>query len=223
MCGRFALWNDPGEIARELGVQAPPDLTKRYNVAPSQLIPAVRANSENNRELVRLVWGLVPFWAKERRIGYRMINARAESIAQKSAFKVSFRRRRCLIPASGFFEWRRTEDKGKQPYFVRLKNRDLLAFAGLWDRWKDRESGEEIESCTIITTEANELVRRLHDRMPAVVRSEHYGQWLDPGTTEPKRLQKLLGPYPAGEMEIHPVSRDVNSPANDRPDVVEPS
>lgn len=223
MCGRFALWSAPEDVAEEFGVEEPPELERRYNIAPSQPIPAVRADKGNNRELALLAWGLVPFWARERNIGYKMINARAESVARKSAFKAAFQRRRCLIPANGFFEWQRREGRGKQPYFVRLKNRELLAFAGLWDRWTDRETGEVVESCTIITTDANELVIRLHDRMPVVISPDRYGEWLDTGNRDPGRLQPLLAPYPSQEMEIYPVSKDANSPANDSPDVVQPS
>ncbi|MCJ7603688.1 MAG: SOS response-associated peptidase, partial [Desulfobulbaceae bacterium] len=167
MCGRFAL-PTPEELAGHFNLKKTPGLEPRYNIAPSQDVAAVRLISGTpDRELVMLKWGLIPFWAKDKKIGYKMINARAEGITGKTAFRAAFLQRRCLVPAFGFFEWLHMT-KTKQPYFVRLKETDILAFAGLWEHWQG-EDGEIIESCTIITTSANQTVGKIHDRMPAII------------------------------------------------------
>jgi putative SOS response-associated peptidase YedK len=221
MCGRFTLKAEPKEIEKEFDatVKQAAEYQKRFNIAPSQMIAAVR-QFENDRSVFGLKWGLVPSWAKDQKIGNRMINARAESLVEKPSFRNSFRARRCLIPSSGFYEWKRLDGKkGKQPFYFFLKDKPVFGFAGLWETWKDEE-GKELESCTIITTEANSVLATVHDRMPVIIKPEDYQVWLDPKEMDTERLQKLLVPYPAEEMFSHAVSTQVNSPASDSPDLI---
>jgi putative SOS response-associated peptidase YedK len=193
----------------------------RYNIAPSQEVAAVRHDEAGNeRQAAWLQWGLVPPWALDPAVGYRMINARGETVATKPAFREAFRRRRCLLVADGFYEWQRGT-KPKQPYYIRLNKDRPFAFAGLWQRWHKGE--RVIESCTIITTEANELVAALHDRMPVILKEQDYDAWLDPHVDDAGRLKSLLSPYPAGQMTAYPVSTAVNSPRHDGPDCIEPA
>lgn len=214
MCGRFALFLFEDTLPTEFGARISFDLTPRYNVAPSQPILALRASPETGKgEFVWLRWGLVPHWAQDVAIGNRMINARAETVAEKPAFRDAFRRRRCLVPASGFFEWRKRERR-KQPYYIRMKDGRPFAFAGLWDRWV-APYGQAVESCTLITTDANDLLVQLHDRMPVILPSTAYDLWLDPGNSDRGRLLPLLHPHPAEEMEAYPVGFFVNDPKTD--------
>lgn len=200
-----------------------PPRTPRYNIAPTQPVPVVRCEPQGTppqRELVELHWGLIPHWAKDPKIGARMINARAETITQKPAYKAAMRRRRCLLPADGFFEWR-SEGGRKQPYFIDLRDDGLFAFAGLWESWEGPDHSS-IESCTLLTTEPNELIRPIHNRMPVLLPPEAYDLWLDPAEQDPARLLPLLRPYPAERMRAHAVSTLVNSPRNDSPACIAP-
>jgi putative SOS response-associated peptidase YedK len=204
MCGRFSQ-AQIAELDREVfKLLSLPALPPRYNVAPTQEVAVVRQPSEaTERSLDLLRWGLIPHWAKDPAIGNRMINARAESVADKPAFRDSFRERRCLVPADGFYEWAKTKH-GKQPYYVRVLGGRLFAFAGLWDSWRD-PAGEPRETFTIITTEPNELLRQVHNRMPVIL------------------APKLLRPYPTQQMSYYAVSRYVNSPDNEGPECVRPA
>lgn len=186
-------------------------LALRFNVAPTQDIPIVR-QTEAGRELAIVRWGLIPSWSKDAKSGPLLINARSETAAEKPAFRSAFKSRRCLIPADGFYEWKKIGNK-KQPYHFRLTDGHLLAFAGLWERWK------EIESCTIFTTAANELSGQFHDRMPAILSPNDYAEWLDPQSKEPG---KLLTPFPASEMEAVAVNPIVNNARNEGPECIEP-
>jgi putative SOS response-associated peptidase YedK len=198
-----------------------PPLTPRYNVAPTQMVPAVRLKSEKKeRELVMLKWGLIPAWAKDAAIGSQMIMARADTVAEKPAFKSAFQKRRCLMVADGFYEWQKTNGK-TQPYFIGLKDQDPFAFAGLWERWKNPE-GDAVESCALITTDANDIVRPIHDRMPVILQPKYYDAWLDPEVQDVEKLQKLLVPYPAERMRAYPVSFLINDPKNEDPKCIEP-
>jgi len=218
MCGRFALPN-PKKIAGHFNLKNIPDLAPRYNIAPSQDIVAVRfLPNASTRELVLLNWGLIPFWAKDKKIAYKMINARAETIADKPAFRGAFKHHRCLIPASGFFEWSH-KNKIKQPYFIGLKDAPIFAFAGLWEHWEG-DNGEIIESCTIITTDANKTVGSMHDRMPVIIEPGQYDRWLA-SETEKKNLLSLLVPFPDKAMLAYPVGLEVNNPKNDNPNCLE--
>jgi putative SOS response-associated peptidase YedK len=203
-------------------VDAPP-LKARYNIAPSQPVPVVRlkpGGAKPNRELVLLHWGLIPSWAKDPKIGNRMINARAESLAEKPAFRRALQHRRCLIVTDGFYEWQGT-GKAKQPYFIRFCDDRPFAFAGLWESWEGPDHAA-VDSCTIITTNANELTQKIHDRMPIILPSKTYDVWLDPAMQNVEKLTPLLIPFSSDEMEAYPVSTLVNSPVNEDPRCVEP-
>jgi len=224
MCGRFTL-RTPMKAVADVFDLAPVSsdwakLTQlRFNIAPSQEVAAVRWDGDRNcRDLAWLFWGLIPHWADDPAIGNRMINARAETVATKPAFRDAFRHRRCLVLADGFFEWQRRHG-AKQPHYIRLKDNQPFAFAGLWERWQKADVA--IESCTIITIEANALLRPLHDRMPAIVDPQQFDLWLDPAVQEPKILTGLLGPWPAEKMVAYPVSTVVNSPRHDSPECIE--
>ncbi|HEX8195908.1 MAG TPA: SOS response-associated peptidase [Pyrinomonadaceae bacterium] len=222
MCGRFSLGATDAEILAEFKAarEQAEEHQKRFNIAPSQIIAAVR-QIESERILSSLKWGLIPGWAKSADIGNKMINARAETISEKPSYKNAFRSRRCLIPTSGFYEWQKTGDKGaKQPFYFYLKDKSVFGFAGLWESWTDKETGEEIESCTIITTEANEVLKPVHDRMPVIIKPEDYELWVDEKVKDTEKLEKLLAPYPADEMSAHPVSRQVNSPSFDDEELI---
>jgi putative SOS response-associated peptidase YedK len=190
-----------------------PDLPPRYNIAPSQDIAAVRISPKTEkRELALLHWGLIPFWADDPKVGYRTINARAETVATKPAFREAFCKRRCLVVADGFYEWKKTNGP-KQPYFIHVKGGEPFAFAGLWERWK--REGKETQSCSIIVTDANEVLEPIHDRMPVILSPDDHDIWLDADFEDGKKLQSLLRPFPADEMEAYPVSTLVNNPKND--------
>ena len=221
MCGRFTQTAKPKAIEEEFKAPVPPDvlLKPRYNIAPTQIIPAV-LESAGERIVSELRWGLIPAWAKDAAIGSRLINARSETLSEKPSFKNAFRRRRCLIPASGFYEWQRVEKGAKQPFYFRLKDKDVFGFAGLWEEWLDKETGEAVETCTIITTEANKVLEPVHDRMPVILQPKDYEQWLDEKESNTDALRQLLAPFPAAEMTSHAVSRAVNSPTSDSPELI---
>ena len=222
MCGRYTL-SDPGDLVTELGVEVQGDLglEPRYNIAPTQSVPAVRQRAEDGaRELWLFHWGLIPYWAKEASIGNRMINARSETAAEKPSFRNAFKRRRCLILTDGFYEWVKM-GKGKQPHHIHFEGRRPFVFAGLWEYWSKGPEGP-IESCTILTTEANETIQPLHHRMPVILDREHWDLWLDPTVSEREVLQPLLKPYAEGALRYEPVSKLVNNPRNDVPQCLDP-
>ncbi len=222
MCGRYFL-TAPGEVLAELfELDEKPPIKPRYNIAPTQEVAIVRARPAGGRELAFVHWGLVPHWAKERGIGNRMINARAETLAEKPAFRDSFKRHRCLIPADGFYEWQKV-GAAKQPWLVRRRDGAPFAFAGLWSRWRDPAGPESLDSTAIVTTNANPLVAPIHDRMPVILPPESWASWLDPGSHDRVRLDPLLIPFDPAAMEAFPVSRRVNRPANDDPACLEPA
>lgn len=221
MCGRYTLTASAEDLAGWFGTTGPlPELVPSYNIAPTQEVPVVGVDGEGERRLRLLKWGLVPSWANDPEIGARMINARAESVADKPAYRAAFKRRRCLIPADGFYEWQKQNGGPKQPFHVKMENGEPFAFAGLWESWQGEE--ETVRSCAIITTDANEMLGEIHDRMPVILSPDSYGTWLDPELQDADKLLPLLQPCPPGEMEVYPVSRTVNSPANDEPSCVEP-
>ena len=226
MCGRFTQFAVT-KVAKALQLEII-DLLPRYNVAPSQPVAAIVQMPETDRRSwLWLRWGLIPSWAKDPAIGtsttlsnhYKLINARSETVAEKPSFRYAFKHRRCLIPTNGFYEWQRLEGKKgkKQPYFIGLQNDDPFTLAGLWERWESKE-GDTLETCTILTTEANELVSPIHDRMPVILQPQDYDRWLDPNFKQNDKLQGLLKPYAAAAMKAYPVSIMVNSPKNDRPE-----
>ena len=219
MCGRYFLTTPGDVLAAELELESVPEVEPRYNIAPSQPVAIVRAAGPG-RELAQVTWGLIPGWAKERAIGNRLINARGETVAEKPSFRDAFRKRRCLIPADGFYEWKKLTT-GKQPFVLRRKGGGPIAFAGLWSSWKNPESGEAFETCAIVTTTPNELAATVHDRMPVLLGTGARSTWLD-SAAELEALSSLLAPSPAAEMEAYPVSRRVNDPGNDDPACIEP-
>jgi len=220
MCGRFTITLDPGEIQELLNLGPFVHIHQpRYNVAPSQPIPIVKDLETKSIELYK--WGLVPFWAKDPNVGYKMINARSETAHKKPSFRAAFKHRRCLIIADGFFEWHADTKGGpKTPYLFKLKNDYPFTFAGLYEHWPI-PSGGELHTCTILTCQPNELVIDFHNRMPVMLGEDKRWSWLDPQAKEADLLD-LLGPYPADEMTCFAVSRAVNSPKNDRPEIIEP-
>jgi len=221
MCGRFTLTADVNAIQEAFPwVNVPPGLQPRYNIAPSQPVAVVPNDGKNRLDFY--TWGLIPSWAKDPSIGNRMINARSETLAEKPSFRTSYKRRRCLVLADGFYEWRQ-EAKGqpKTPMYIRLESGDPFAFAGLWDQW-NAPDGSTILSCTIITTQPNSLVEHIHNRMPVILPPQAYDAWLMPGEQSPTELAHWLVPYPAEEMMAYPVSRQVNSPNNESPEVIVP-
>lgn len=219
MCGRYNLISDAGALVDFFRTVNRLDTQPRYNIAPSQDVPVVRAG-KSGRELVLMHWGLVPHWARDRKIAYHTINARAETVASKPAFRDAFRRHRCLVPATGFYEWK-ADKKGKQPYNIRVGDGKLFAFAGLWAHWT-RHPEAPLDSFSIIVTDANEAVRPVHERMPVILHPDDYETWLDPTIRDPARLQPLLRPCPASWVNSYPVGRLVNTPANDEPECLEP-
>ncbi len=221
MCGRYELHSHPAVIALAFGLAHPPEVHARYNIAPTTDVPIVRVNSEGRRELVRMRWGLVPRWAKDPSIGARMINARGETIADKPSFQMAYRRHRCLLPADGFYEWMPTghgESARKQPQHVGMADGSVFGFAGLYERWRS-EAGEVLDTCTIVTTDANALLRPVHDRMPLIVPPEHYARWLDPANVD---VADLIVPYPSDAMTYYAVSPRVNSVRFDDASLIEP-
>ena len=220
MCGRYTLSKPKKIKAKELKVkQQEFDLLKpRYNIAPSQQVTAIL--NEDERHVSSVKWGLIPVWAKDEAIGYKMINARSETLLEKPSFKSLLPTRRCLILADGFFEWLDT-GRGKQPYFIHLRSGEPFTFAGLWSHWKNPK-GEEIKSCTIITCGPNKLIEKIHNRMPVILDAEAQELWLNPENQERRALTSLLNPYPEKEMEAYPVSKIVNLPVNDSEDCIFP-
>lgn len=223
MCGRYTLRVSPAELAEIFAVFNSVEWSPRFNIAPTQMVPTVRAaRNGSGRELALVKWGLVPSWADDPRIGSGMINARAESVATKPAFRSALRKKRCLVPVDGFYEWQAVPgQKTKQPFLISVRDQPVFAFAGLWEHWTSPE-GQGLDSCTIITTEANELMKAVHDRMPVILDRQDYDRWLDPGDTDAQHVLPLLKPFPPDRMQLFPVSTLVNSPRNDTPECVAP-
>ena len=217
MCGRFQLKPEQ-DWMEEFGVAEPPDLTPRYNIAPTQDIVAIRRDEGGVRHAGLLRWGLVPSFAEDPAVGSHPINARAETVARKAAFRGPFQKRRCLVPADGFYEWRRV-GRARDPYLLKMRDGHTFAFASVWDRWGS--GAGRIESCAILTTAANELVAPIHGRMPVVLARSDYELWLDP-EARAEDLHRILQPFPAAEMVAHPVSPRVNSAAVDDPECERP-
>ena len=217
MCGRYELHSSPAAIALAFGLPAPPALSPRYNIAPMQPVPVIRQTSTGERKLVEMRWGLVPRWAKDPAIGAKMINARGEGIAEKPAFRWAFERRRCLLPADGFYDWKAVNG-GKQPFHIANIDGRPLGIAGLYERWLSSDGGV-LDTCTVITTEANALLRDVYDRMPVIIAPQDYARWLDRSRTD---VVDLIAPYRADALRLIPVSTSVNSAKNDDPSLLEP-
>ena len=217
MCGRYTITTDPARLAQRFGAAPPAQLhAPRFNAAPTQHLPVVLADGERSMALLR--WGLIPHWAEDPAIGNTMINARAETIAQKPSFREAFRKRRCLVLADGYYEWQKTA-AGKIPMRFVMHDDAPFAFAGLWETWHNGD--DLIRSFTIITTSANETTAPIHNRMPVILHREHENYWLDPAT-DPLDLHTMLLPYPGDAMRVYPVSKSINSPSNDSADLIVP-
>jgi putative SOS response-associated peptidase YedK len=225
MCGRFTLRAPASVVAEQFALFELPPFAPRFNVAPSQPIAVVRlgvVGTEPQRALAWLRWGLIPSWAKDPAVGNRMINARSETVAEKPAFRTAFKRRRCLVVADGFYEWQKLGDgRRKQPYFIRMRDDRPFALAGLWESWEGADHSQ-LETCTILTTEANDLMRPIHDRMPVILPTEHYDAWLDVSAGDAATLTPLLCPYPSEPMQAEPIGTYVNRPSNEGPKCIEP-
>lgn len=219
MCGRFVLNANGEAIQQQFDLKTTPEVVARYNIAPTQ--PVAVVSNDNPDELTYYRWGLVPRWAKDLSIGSKMINARSETVEEKPSFKHAFKRRRCLIPASGFYEWTATRDKKKVPMYVHLKDHELFAFAGIWERWQNPD-GDEIRTCTILTTEPNDMLREYHHRMAVILPKEDYELWLSSDELPPTALKPLLTAYDEDKMGVYQVSTDVNKVSNDLPHLIEP-
>jgi len=220
MCGRFTSLFSPEALNTTFGVQAPPDISPRYNIAPTQQVWIIRGSATGGKHLSSARWGLVPHWAKDLSIGNRMINARCETVHEKPAFRQSIHTRRCIVPASGFFEWT-TTPTGKTPHYVTMRDGSPLAFAGIWESWKTSE-GENIETCAILTTTANCLMAPIHDRMPVILHQTEFELWLERSVNNPLELQRLYQPYPAELLQEWEVSTVVNSPTHETPETIAP-
>ena len=221
MCGRYELHSHPAALALAFGLAEPPELTARYNIAPMTEVPVIRVNSHGERELAHLRWGLVPRRARDPSIGSKIVNARGETLKDRQSFQIAFRRHRCLLPADGFYEWMvigRGEHARKQPVRIAMQDGRPFALAGLFERWLSPE-GQILDTCAVITTASNALLRPFHDRMPMIVAPEDYARWLDPENAD---VEDLVAPYPGEQMAYHPVSTRLNAVRNDSPDLIEP-
>ncbi|MBM7837241.1 putative SOS response-associated peptidase YedK [Alkalihalobacillus xiaoxiensis] len=219
MCGRFTLYSSAEELETEFGFPFP-FIQPNYNVAPTQNIMAIVGNQAETKA-GWMHWGLVPYWAKEKKIRNRMINARSETADEKPAFKRLLANRRCLVVANRFYEWKREQDS-KHPYLIGVKNSPILTFAGLWDRWKDPATGEVLISCTILTTAPNDFMSDLHDRMPVILNEGNRQAWLDADIRDSEKLKQLLVPYSSDHMTAYEVSKAVNNPRNNEASLIEP-
>lgn len=220
MCGRFTLSTPPQAIADHFHLEDVPELEPRFNIAPGQAVATVSVPDPQRGSILQpRRWGLIPSWAKDERIGNRQINARVETVVEKPSFRVAFRRRRCLVPVDGFYEWSGAASS-KQPYYIGFEGRSVFAFAGLWERWRN-PSGRVIETCTLLTTEANEVLSELHSRMPVIVDPENYPLWLDPDVSDPEPLKPALEGNLADTLRFHPVSFRVNDTRRDDPHCID--
>jgi putative SOS response-associated peptidase YedK len=222
MCGRFTLTVNPADLQDTFSnYNFPARFAPRFNIAPSQ--PVLAIPNDNKLAADFFVWGLIPMWAKDPTIGSRLINARGETLAEKPSFRGSYRHKRCIILADGFYEWKTFGDrKNKTPYYIHMQDRQPFGIAGLWDSWESPD-GSSIKTCTIITTTPNELMEKIHDRMPVILHSRDYAKWLDAAPQTPENLQPLIKPFSADAMSAYPVSTLVNKPANDMPELVVPA
>ncbi len=221
MCGRFSLAIPAETIAEFFKTSGIEAVEPRYNISPTQPVLGITARSQSGSRLGSLFhWGLIPFWAKDKKIAAKLTNARSETLSEKPSFRAAYKYRRCLVPTDGFYEWKK-EGGAKQPYRIQMEGGKPFAFAGLWEHWSGPD-GEELQSCTIVTTDANRLMEPVHHRMPVILKPADYDLWLDPDTREPKRLAPLLAPYRGGDLELFPVSAYVNKSGNEGPRCREP-
>jgi len=220
MCGRFALGIPPYSIIEFFNIEDLIEYEPRFNIAPTQSVPAIVQDKESHKRVLKMFhWGLIPYWAKDMKIGSRLINARSETVTTKPSFREAFKHRRCLIPTTGFYDWEK-QSKRKQPYHIKMKDNEPFAFAGLWESWEGGKS--VIESCTILTTEANKAIQSIHDRMPVILKPEDYDMWIDSDNTDSESLEQLLKPFLSDISEVYPISNYVNKPQHDNPQCIQP-
>lgn len=222
MCGRYAIYGPTSRLREQFGAsigELPPDFGPRYNAAPMQMLPIVRQRANGERIAHLLRWGLIPSWSKDDSIAAKLIHARAETLAEKPSFRAAYKARRCIIPASGFFEWKAAEH-GKQPYYIHPADGGLFGFAGLWERWSPPD-GSAIDTFTVITTTANDAIRPLHDRMPVILAPQYYSIWLS-RATEPEHLDSVISSPPVVQVALFPVSKAVGNVKNDSPGLILP-
>ena len=219
MCGRFVLTANPDVIQTAFDLTTiPASMSARYNIAPTQ--PVAVITNEQPHPLTFYQWGLIPSWSKDVSIGSKMINARSESAAEKPSFRSAFKRRRCIIPADGFYEWRQSGSE-KTPMFIHFEGQKVFGIAGLWEVWHSPD-GSEVRTCTILTTDANDFMQSIHNRMPVILHKEDYPLWLSPDEEPAPILQELMKPYSGDDLTAYPVSKMVNKPGNDMPDLIQP-
>jgi putative SOS response-associated peptidase YedK len=219
MCGRFTSLLSPGLLSAIFGIIPQPITTPRYNIAPTQFAEVIRSNGQGN-ELVPMRWGLIPHWFTKSDFIKHMINARSENVSDRPAFRHALQVSRCIIPASGFYEWKHIGDK-KLPYYINMADGGIMAFAGIWERWMPQGGGDTIESFCILTTDSNELIAPVHDRMPVILQPENYELWLNRNVHRPIELQHLYSPFPADQFSMHRVTETVNNPQNNGPECIE--
>lgn len=219
MCGRFVLAVSPNQLALEFGLENVPEVPPNYNVAPTQTVVAITNEAPDQLSFLR--WGLVPSWSKDLSMAAKMINARSETVEEKPSFRTAFKRRRCIIPANGFYEWQKRDDGKKVPLYIHLQDRDVFGLAGLWEVWRDAE-GDDIRTCAILTTEANDFIKPIHDRMPVILHREDYADWLTPGDAAPALLKSLLRQYEADRLVAYEVSKAVNRAGYSAPELIQP-
>lgn len=220
MCGRYVINADPNQLQQAFELTTVPQFAPRFNIAPTQTAPVI--TNDSPREAVMYRWGLIPSWAKDASLGGKMINARSESVEEKPAFRTAFKRRRCIVPMTGFYEWRKLDDNSKQPLYIYRKDSPFMGVAGLWEVWKEPETGEEIRTYTILTTSANPFMQQFHDRMPVILKPEDYERWLMTGEKESSSLRDLLQPLDASALTAHEVSKAVNRVVVDMPNLILP-
>lgn len=225
MCGRFVLNATPEQLKALFDLPEAPTVEPRYNIAPTQPVAIVRLDAKGQeREFAHTLWGLIPSWSKDPSVGSKMINARAETVAEKPSYRAAFKRRRCLVPATGFYEWQK-QGTNKQPFFIHMADKQPFAIAGLWEQWMSPD-GSELQTCALLTTSANELMESLHDRMPVIVAPEDYAQWLGTGKDSTPReldqLQHLLRPFDTQKMAAYPVDKAVGNTRNEGSGLIEP-
>ncbi len=220
MCGRYVINADPNQLQQAFELTTVPQFAPRFNIAPTQTAPVI--TNDSPREAVMYRWGLIPSWAKDASLGGKMINARSESVEEKPAFRTAFKRRRCIVPMTGFYEWRKLDDNSKQPLYIYRKDSPFMGVAGLWEVWKEPETGEEIRTYTILTTSANPFMQQFHDRMPVILNPADYERWLMTGEKESSSLRDLLQPLDASALTAHEVSKAVNRVVVDMPNLILP-
>jgi putative SOS response-associated peptidase YedK len=220
MCGRFGLTANSKEIGRLFSVHNVPEVKPDYNIPPTRGVLGIRSSGKE-REAHLFHWGLIPSWAKDEKIGFKLINARSETVASKPSFRSAYRTRRMIVPASYYYEWQK-DGKEKTPFLIRLKDAEIFGMAGLWEQWTSPQTGEVIDSCTIITTDANNATRPVHDRMPVILHTTDFARWLGEEAADAEALTALLQPYPDKEMELYPVTREVGNPRFNLPESMEP-